>query len=167
MKKTIRRVLSLLLAVSIIACSGMCAFAYGNSETKNISLPGFTVGKTTSTATYRLQTSKSPATVNMTHLYVYTGDALGRDFTSDDNRKMNVDLYEDDVVGDEHISIYQGSYTGKKVTKFDWIRFESSGNIETDNEVELYFDFVVGKRSGDANNATQGSGHVQFNIWVD
>ena len=47
----------------------------------------------------------------MTHLYVYTGDALGRDFTSDDNRKMNVDLYEDDVVGDEHISIYQGSYT--------------------------------------------------------
>lgn len=158
--------MSLILAVSIIACSGMCAFAYGNSETKNISLPGFTVGQTTSTATYRLQTSKSPATVNMTHLYVYTGDVLGSDFTSDDNRKMNVDLYEDDVIGDEHISIYQGSYTGKKLTKFVWIRFESSGNIETDNEVELYFDFVVGKRSGDASNATQGTGHVKFNIWV-
>ena len=80
---------------------------------------------------------------------------------------MDVDLWEDDPAGDDHVSIYQGSYTGRKLTKFNWIRFETTGNLEFDNTLELYFTFKVGKVSGDDTSATVGSGHIQYNIWVN
>lgn len=80
---------------------------------------------------------------------------------------MDVDLYEADPLGDDHVSIYQGSYTGRRLTKFDWIRFETTGNIEFDSTLELYFEFKVRAVSGDDTSTTVGSGHVKYNIWVD
>ncbi len=159
--------MSLILAVSIIACSGKCAFAYGNDESGNKDLPAFKVNITYKTPTYSLQVSKTPATANKTHLYVYTGSDLPKQLANNNNRKMDVDLYEDDPAGDDHVSIYQGSYTGRRLTKFDWIRFETTGNLEFDSTLELYFEFKVGKVSGDDTSTTVGSGHVQYNIWVD
>lgn len=167
MKKTAKKALSLVLALSILACSGLYAFALGNSETGNKDLPAFRVNLTYRTPTYSLQVSKSPETVNKTHLYVYTGSDLPKQLASNNNRKMDVDLWEQDPVGDDHVSIYQGSYTGRRLTKFDWIRFETTGDIELDNTLELYFKFKVGKMSGDNTSTTVGSGHVKYNIWVD
>lgn len=157
----------MLLAVSIIACSGMCAFALGNSETGKKDLPAFKLSATYKTPTYSLQVSKTPATVNMTHLYVYTGNDLPKQLVSNNSRKMDVDLYEDDPVNDDHLSIYQGSYTGRSLTKFDWIRFETTGNLEFDNTLEPYFKFSVRTIPGDDTSTTVGSGHVKYNIWVD
>lgn len=167
MRKSIKRALSLILAAAILSCSGMFAFALGNSETGYKDLPPFRVNVTYSTQTYSLQVSKSPATVNKTHLYVNAGNDLPKQLASNDNRKMDVDLWEDAPAGDDHVSIYQGSYTGRKLTKFNWIRFETTGNLEFDNTLELYFTFKVGKVSGDDTSATVGSGHIQYNIWVN
>lgn len=167
MKKTIKRALSLILALSIMACSGLYAFALGNSETGKKDLPAFKVSVTYKTPTYSLQVSKAPYTVNKTHLYVYTGNDLPSQLKSSDSRKMDVDLYEADPIGDDHVSIYQGSYAGRKLTKFDWIRFETTGNIEFDSTLELYFKFSVRTIQGDDTSATAGSGHVKYNIWVE
>lgn len=166
MKKSFKRLLSVLLCVVICMSCMVTAFAGGSPY---FPCPSMTAGHWSGASTeYKCYSAAKTATGENAYMYFdkNTYATLQSNFSDNSNRKLEVQLNEADPAFHDVVKKYVGNFQGRKLNYIYLSQTVESGNIETygDNCAELYMAACVSKMSGDPQNPSIASGLFKCSV---
>lgn len=166
MKKCSKVLISCLLVALVICSTVVTAFAGGSGY---ISTPESTTDSFTASGAYKCYSAAETATISKSYTYFKNYSSLSSKFASNNGRTVTIQLWEDDVVGDDHLKTYNGTFSGRTLTEINFLKTNYSGtNIEAsgDNGAELYIKYKVASANGDKTTSV-AKGLFQFSVGMN
>lgn len=165
MKKISKKIFGIVMAISLVTVCCITASATGSGYIK---APASTVDKFTNSNAYACYSESKTAPLSTTYTYFDEYKSLSTDFKSNNNRIVEIQLWEDDFVGNDHLKTYKGKFEGRtlyeiNLTKTNWTDKYIEG--EGDNAAELFIKYKVDSVDGDDTKSVS-SGLFKFNVGI-
>lgn len=118
---------------------------------------------------YKCYSAAATAKGSATYVYFRNYGTLQSSFASDNKRKIEIRLYDQDVFSDDLIKTYKGNFNGRTLSYINSPTTNISGDIEpaNENDVELYIKYKVDKMTGDPSTPTIASGLFEYNVGIN
>ncbi len=166
MKKLTKRLVALLMVVSIVCVCAITASAAGSGY---VSTAACTAGSFKSSSAYKCYSAANTAALKNTYVYFKDYNSLGSKFASNNGRTLVVQLYDDDTFNDDLLKTYTGTFSGRTLSEINLTTVNwTDTNVEPsgDNGVELFIKYKVNKVTGDSTTSV-GAGLFKFNVGIN
>lgn len=143
MKKLTKRLFALLMVVSLVC---VCAITASASGSGYVNAPKSNTGSYKSSTAYACYAASENAPLANTYTYFKDYSSLSSDFASNNDRRVTIQLWEDDVFSNDLLKTYTGKFSGRtlseiNLTKTNW----TDTNVEPagDHCAELFIKYKV------------------------
>lgn len=153
--------------VGIILAAGLFTISIANVASATSSgyksFPAFTTEKWKNSTAYLCYAAAAKAKGDLTYTYFKDYATLTTDYKDDSNRVLYIKLMEDDVLFNDEVKQYRGKFDKRKLSSITYKSTTTSGNIENNNEIELFVSAKLEKHDNDKISSVS-AGLFKFNV---